>query len=117
MNRLGVDPHCSGESNYSTHLKYSKFPCYYLTLEWQRKPNTTMVSAGVRMIPKMTAASAAFTAAMMRFCAVTRTEHAQQSSEALSSSGSAEALEDEYGGGTTAAVVTGSTTAGGMEFA
>lgn len=75
-----------------------------------------MVSAGVRMIPKTMAASAAFTAATMRFCTVTRTEHAQQSSEALSSSGSAEALEDEYGGGTTAAGVTGSTTGDDMEF-
>lgn len=95
----------------------NKFPSHHLTFEWQRKPNTTMVSAGVRMIPNTTAASAVFTAAMMTFCAVTRTEHAQQSSEALSSRGSAEALDDEYGGGTTAAVVTGSTTGDGTELA
>lgn len=74
------------------------------TVEWQRKPNVIMVSAGVRMVPNTTLARLALTRAMNRFCTVTSTEHAQQSREPLNSrGGSAASLPPgEYGGGTTA---------------
>lgn len=72
-------------------------------MEWQRKPNTIMVRAGVRMVPNTMLASPALISAMIRFCAVTSTEHAQQSREPLNSRGvSAASLSPrEYGGGTT----------------
>lgn len=57
------------------------------TVEWQRKPNVIMVSAGVRMVPNTTLARLALTRAMNRFCTVTSTEHAQQSREPLNSRG------------------------------
>lgn len=73
-------------------------------MEWQRKPNVIMVSAGVRMVPNTTLARLALIRAMNRFCTVTSTEHAQQSREPLNSrGGSAASLPPgEYGGGTTA---------------
>lgn len=58
-----------------------------LTVEWQRKPNMIMVRAGVRMVPNTTLASKPLIRAMTIFCAVTSTEHAQQSREPLNSSG------------------------------
>lgn len=72
-------------------------------MEWQRKPNMIMTSAGVRMVPNTTPARLALIRAMIIFCAVTSTEHAQQSREPLSSrAGSAASLPPgEYGGGTT----------------
>lgn len=72
-------------------------------MEWQRKPNVIMTRAGVRMVPKITLASPALISAMIRFCTVTSTEHAQQSREPLNSKGvSAASLPPrEYGGGTT----------------
>ncbi|TNN86839.1 hypothetical protein EYF80_003022 [Liparis tanakae] len=75
-----------------------------VTVEWQRKPNMIMARAGVRMVPKMMLASPPLISAMIIFCAVTSTEHAQQSREPLNSSGlSAVSLPPrEYGGGTTA---------------
>lgn len=62
-----------------------------------------MVRAGVRMVPNTMLATPALMSAMIRFCAVTSTEHAQQSREPLSSRGdSAASLHPgEYGGGTT----------------
>lgn len=74
-----------------------------LTVEWQRKPNMIMVRAGVRMVPNTMLASPALISAMIIFCAVTSTEHAQQSREPLNSRGvSAASLPPrEYGGGTT----------------
>lgn len=74
-----------------------------LTVEWQRKPNMIMARAGVRMVPKMMLASPKLISAMIIFCAVTSTEHAQQSREPLNSTGvSAASLPPrEYGGGTT----------------
>lgn len=62
-----------------------------------------MARAGVRMVPKMMLASPPLISAMIRFCAVTSTEHAQQSREPLNSKGaSASSLPPrEYGGGTT----------------
>lgn len=73
-------------------------------MEWQRKPNIIMVRAGVRMVPNTMLASPALISAMIKFCAVTSTEHAQQSREPLNSRGvSAASLPPgEYGGGTTA---------------
>lgn len=72
-------------------------------MEWQRKPNVIMVRAGVRMVPKMTLATRPLIKAMIRFCAVTNTEQAQQSREPLNSSGGSAASPPpaEYGGGTT----------------
>lgn len=72
-------------------------------MEWQRKPNVIMVRAGVRIVPNTTLATRPLIRAMIRFCAVTNTEHAQQSREPLNSSGgSAASLPPaEYGGGTT----------------
>lgn len=74
-----------------------------VTVEWQRKPNMIMARAGVRMVPKMMLASPPLISAMIIFCAVTSTEHAQQSREPLNSSGvSTVSLPPrEYGGGTT----------------
>ncbi len=62
-----------------------------------------MVRAGVRMVPNTMLASPALISAMIRFCAVTSTEHAQQSREPLNSRGlsAASLLPREYGGGTT----------------
>lgn len=74
------------------------------TVEWQRKPNMIMARAGVRMMPKMMVASPPLISAMIIFCAVTSTEHAQQSREPLNSSGGSAAASlppIEYGGGTT----------------
>lgn len=72
-------------------------------MEWQRKPNMIMTRAGVRMVPNTMLASPALISAMIIFCAVTSTEHAQQSREPLNSRGvSAASLPPrEYGGGTT----------------
>lgn len=72
-------------------------------MEWQRKPNMIMTRAGVRMTPNTMLARVALISAMIMFCAVTRTEQAQQSREPLSSRGpSAASLPPrEYGGGTT----------------
>lgn len=62
-----------------------------------------MTREGVRMMPKMTLASPPLIRAMIRFCAVTSTEHAQQSKEPLNSRGvsGASVPPREYGGGTT----------------
>ncbi len=62
-----------------------------------------MMREGRRMRPKINAARPTLSAAMIRFCAVTRTEQAQQSREPLSSrADSFTALPAiEYGGGTT----------------
>lgn len=62
-----------------------------------------MVRAGVRMVPNTMLATRPLIRAMIRFCAVTNTEHAQQSREPRNSSGwSAASLPPaEYGGGTT----------------
>lgn len=72
-------------------------------MEWQRKPNMIIVRAGVRMMPNTTLANKPLISAMIIFCAVTSTEHAQQSREPLNSGGlSATSLPPwEYGGGTT----------------
>lgn len=72
-------------------------------MEWQRKPKVIIVRAGVRMVPNMMLATKPLISAMIRFCAVTSTEQAQQSREPLSSRGlSAVSLPPaEYGGGTT----------------
>lgn len=59
----------------------------FLTVEWQRKPNTTMTMAGVRMVPNTSPARQALIAAMTRFWAVTSTEQAQQSRDPRSSRG------------------------------
>lgn len=74
-----------------------------ITVEWQRKPNTTMARAGARMVPNTMVASPALMSAMTRFCAVTSTEQAQQSREPRNSRGvsAASAPPAEYGGGTT----------------
>lgn len=56
-------------------------------MEWQRKPNMIMVSAGVRMMPNKMLARLKLIRAMIIFCAVTSTEHAQQSREPLNSTG------------------------------
>lgn len=73
-------------------------------MEWQRKPNVIMTSDGVRMVPNTMAARLALIRAMIIFCAVTSTEHAQQSREPLNSRGESAASlpPGEYGGGTTA---------------
>lgn len=62
-----------------------------------------MMSAGVRMVPNTMLARLALIRAIIRFCTVTSTEHAQQSREPLNSrGGSAASLPPgEYGGGTT----------------
>lgn len=62
-----------------------------------------MVSAGVRMVPNTMLARPALTRAMIIFCTVTSTEHAQQSREPLNSKGGSAAWlpPGEYGGGTT----------------
>lgn len=80
-----------------------KVPREILTVEWQRKPNMIMVRAGVRMVPNTMLASPALISAMMKFCAVTSTEHAQQSREPLNSRGASVTSlpPGEYGGGTT----------------
>lgn len=59
----------------------------------------------MRMVPNTMPARHALISAMIRFCAVTSTEHAQQSREPLNSrGGSAPSLPPaEYGGGTTSA--------------
>ncbi|KAG5844841.1 hypothetical protein ANANG_G00167330 [Anguilla anguilla] len=72
------------------------------TVEWQRKPKVTMRMAGVSMRQKMAAARARLREAMTMFCAVTSTEHAQQSSELRSSAAGSAPPAAEYGGGTTA---------------
>lgn len=74
-----------------------------LTVEWHRNPNMIMASAGVRIVPKTTLASPALIKAMIIFCAVTNTEHAQQSKEPRNSRGlsGASLPPREYGGGTT----------------
>ena len=79
------------------------FPRETITVEWQRKPNMTIIRAGVRMVPNTTEARTALISAMMRFWAVTSTEQAQQSREPLSSRGDSTASlpPSEYGGGTT----------------
>lgn len=77
----------------------------FLTVEWQRKPNTTMTVAGVRMVPNTSPARQALIVAISRFWAVTSTEQAQQSRDPLSSRGASLHLPPlsaaEYGGGTT----------------
>lgn len=64
-----------------------RFLLEILTVEWQRKPKMIMVSAGVRMVPNTMLASRPLISAMIMFCAVTSTEHAQQSREPLNSRG------------------------------
>ena len=59
----------------------------FLTVEWQRKPNTTMTMAGVKMVPNTRPARQALMVAIIRFWAVTSTEQAQQSRDPRSSRG------------------------------
>lgn len=44
-----------------------KLSLILLTVEWQRKPNSTMTMAGVRMVPKTSPARQALIAAITRF--------------------------------------------------
>lgn len=63
-----------------------------------------MTSEGVMMVANTILASTPLTSAMIRFCAVTSTEHAQQSRDPLNSRGGsppASLPPSEYGGGTT----------------